>query len=387
MKIDTAKNLHSSIHARGDSDDLAVFAYIAFQDLFEWELTTRWRKLEDAAYSSIVAAPAAEKYKPFQKFFEDAEALLADTIREYFKRLLDIAIGRSQHLGNVSPLDWTKSHILKEVCEFLGMGEKVDENFEWTSEPLDNSRVLSSAKRLTEIAGLEGESPSKFLLPRWTTVPHPAWALVSVEGRLACDAKFEAERMPLGETVQWVKQTEFLLGRKIALQIKKDHLDSCIDAGAPGKSVNLILDVAMQPATVEHGNVTAEPDQPVSENVPGDLGEWAERYLPELQSFASRVRTGDTLDVLRIPFRSLFTEVIDRLPLWQQERLFEDARGRRLSVPDLMAALAEVKHMAASTLSDHRKKYRRKSGTSRTPRSAVTKYEVPGSDAHAPNHS
>ena len=385
MVIDNAKTLHNSIRAGDDSDDLGVFAHIAFEDRFKLELTTLWQKLEDAAYSSIVAAPVAKKYKPFQKFFEDAEVLLADTIHQYFQRRLNIAIARRQHLGNVSPLDWTKSHMLKDVCAFLGVDENVDDNFEWTSEPREDSRVLSNAERLTKIAELEETSPSTFLLPRWATAPHPAWELSSPKGPSECDAKFEPEG--LCETMQWVKMTEFLLGRKIALQIKKDHLDSCIDAGAPGKSVNLILDVAMQPATVEHGNVTAEPDQPVSENVPGDLGEWAERYLPELQSFASRVRTGDTLDVLRIPFRSLFTEVIDRLPLWQQERLFEDARGRRLSVPDLMAALAEVKHMAASTLSDHRKKYRRKSGTSRTPRSAVTKYEVPGSDAHAPNHS
>jgi hypothetical protein len=127
--------------------------------------------------------------------------------------------------------------------------------------------------------------------------------------------------------------------------------------------------LAMQPATAEHGKVTAEPDQPVVEQQPGDLGAWAESYLPELRHFASRVRAGDTLDVLRIPFRSLFAEVIDLLPPWKQRRLFEDARGRHLNVPDLMAALAEVKHMAASTLIDHRKQYRRKSGKSRTPRS------------------
>ena len=245
MVIDNAKTLHNSIRAGDDSDDLGVFAHIAFEDRFKLELTTLWQKLEDAAYSSIVAAPVAKKYKPFQKFFEDAEVLLADTIHQYFQRRLNIAIARRQHLGNVSPLDWTKSHMLKDVCAFLGVDENVDDNFEWTSEPREDSRVLSNAERLTKIAELEETSPSTFLLPRWATAPHPAWELSSPKGPSECDAKFEPEG--LCETMQWVKMTEFLLGRKIALQIKKDHLDSCIDAGAPGKSVNLILDVATQP--------------------------------------------------------------------------------------------------------------------------------------------
>jgi hypothetical protein len=239
----TRKDRHEKVRA---ADDLSVFSYIAFQRRFKKELTSRWQKLEYAAYSSIISAPVVKKYKPFQKFFEDAECLVAETIREYFPRLLDFATARRpQDLGNVSPLDWTKSHTLKEVCDFLGIiDEKVDENFDWASEPRDDSRVLRSANRLTQIAGFEEEPSSEFLLPRWIhgSGRHPVWAIGSPESRSARDARFAAERMSRAETTQWVKYTEFLITRKVALQIDENALDSCIDAGAPGKSVNLILE-------------------------------------------------------------------------------------------------------------------------------------------------
>jgi hypothetical protein len=86
------------------------------------------------SYWAIDAAPVTEKYKPFQKFFEGAEVLLADTIHEYFQPLLKIAITHHQPLGNKSPLatlaewlDWTESQVLRVVCNFLGMDERLVE--------------------------------------------------------------------------------------------------------------------------------------------------------------------------------------------------------------------------------------------------------------------
>ncbi|MGC1646691.1 MAG: hypothetical protein WA741_12740 [Candidatus Sulfotelmatobacter sp.] len=155
------------------------------------------------------------------------------------------------------------------------------------------------------------------------------------------------------------------------LQTRRRQYDLSFEIWLKESEHTARISLAMQPATAEHGKVTAEPDQPVSENVPGDLGEWAERYLPELQRFASCVRAGNTLDVLRVEFESLFAEVIDCLPEYRQKRFFQDARGRRLKVADLMEPLAEVKHLSAATLMDHRKQYRHKSGTARLRRSVV----------------
>lgn len=155
------------------------------------------------------------------------------------------------------------------------------------------------------------------------------------------------------------------------LQTRRREYDLSLEVWMKEAEHAARVSVAMQSATAEHGKVTAEPDQSVYENVPGDLGEWAERYLPELRRFATHLRAGETLDILKNTFKSLFAEVIDRLPAWQQKRLFDDARGRRLTVPDLMVSLAEVKQMAAATLSDHRKQYRRRSGTARSSRSVM----------------
>jgi hypothetical protein len=350
----------------------------AFWIRFERELTSRWEKLEHETEMDMIRNPSSKKHSLLNRFFDDAQEQMAGAIHTYFPKMLQVATTGRQHIGHQSPLAWTQVQVWTEICNFLGM----DEQFEGTSAPREDSRVLRTALRISTDFG--SETSPRSLLPAWVEA---RWALMREFG-LGPDTELsEADTEPLSlvNTKKWAKWREDRIYTRLEKQIDDEKFDGIIEAGKAGISVvdRLVPEkkikcdlserdsLAMQPATAEHGSVTAEPHPPVYENVPGDLGEWAERYLPELKRFVSRVRTGDTLDVLRIPFRSLFAEVIDRLPLWKQKRLFDDACGRRLSVPDLMAALAEVKYMAASTLIDHRKQYRRKSGTSRTLRSVV----------------
>src|SRR5947209_1125140 len=109
-------------------------AYLAWVKRLDEELTARWEKLQGDTYWAIDSAPVMEKHKPFQKFFEDAEVLVAETIHEYFQPLLTIAVTHHQILGNKSPLarlaewlDWTESQILSVVCNVLGMDERLVE--------------------------------------------------------------------------------------------------------------------------------------------------------------------------------------------------------------------------------------------------------------------
>jgi hypothetical protein len=244
-------------------DDLGVFAYFAFVEGLEGELTARWEKLQGDTYWAIDSPPVMEKYKPFQKFFNDAEVLVMETIHEYFQPLLKIAITHRRHLRNKSPLatlaewlDWTESQILSVVCNFLGMDERLvewagsqnqklrmslanswysDSKFDPASESRNDSRFLASSARLTGAEWVDNEGCSEFLLPRWTQSHHPVLNLrhpkESPQERSAWDAKFEAERMSRAETMQWVKQVEISFSRNIAIQIHKDRLDGQIYAG------------------------------------------------------------------------------------------------------------------------------------------------------------
>jgi hypothetical protein len=110
--------------------------------------------------------------------------------------------------------------------------------------------------------------------------------------------------------------------------------------------------------------------EPSAPNVSAELGRWAEKYLPLLKDFAHHLRAGDPPKDLRFRFTSLFTEVIDPLSPVRQKSFFEKAGGRRLSVPDLLEVLADVKHISGARLADHRKEYRRITGTARPRRSA-----------------
>lgn len=125
-------------------------------------------------------------------------------------------------------------------------------------------------------------------------------------------------------------------------------------------------DRARKAAQIPRPNLT----EPFSENPPSNLGlgKWADELLPDLQRLVKHLRTSSDSAPpkrLREEFPRVFTQVIDYLPQARQERLFEQARGGLIRVPDLMDVLAEVKHLTGSTLIEYRKQYRRENGLTR----------------------
>jgi hypothetical protein len=105
-----------------------------------------------------------------------------------------------------------------------------------------------------------------------------------------------------------------------------------------------------------------------------ELGRWAEERLKEALQFVRILRGGKSPESLRPQFVTLFSEVIDLLQRPRRERMFEEAKGKLMTVPDLMNLIAEVKHLSGTTLADYRKIYRREMGMARKRRQAgVTK--------------
>lgn len=107
------------------------------------------------------------------------------------------------------------------------------------------------------------------------------------------------------------------------------------------------------------------------ENTACGLGEWAENRLSEFKDLVHLVRSGGSPECFREQFSILFTEVIDNLQPTRRERLFKEAKGGLMRVPDLMVVLAEIKHLAGATLMDYRKQYRQKNGRARSRRPKV----------------
>jgi hypothetical protein len=203
-------------------------ALVAFEIRFEQELTEPWEKLETESYSAISNAPITEKFRGVRKFFEDVKTEVARVIHEQFPSLLEIAVANRTLLDDQSPITWTKSQILIQVCNFLGMDELFDEG----SEPRSDSRVLSSAEWLTTGDWLvSGRPADTFLLPRWTEVPHPADHLFSSAGaRAPHEVELESATLSRVETLQWAKGREFWVRRKIDMQIEIEELDGLIKA-------------------------------------------------------------------------------------------------------------------------------------------------------------
>jgi hypothetical protein len=156
-------------------DKLSVFdtAVVAFEIRFEQKLDSSWGHLAYETRMAIVGEGMEidshqwEKRHLLLKFFDDAAAAVAVVISEYFPLLLEVAIAQREHLGDETPLIWTRAKILTQVCDFLGVDEKFDE----TSAPKDDSRVLKTAERIT--AGLgwrDDEAPAEFCLPWWANM-------------------------------------------------------------------------------------------------------------------------------------------------------------------------------------------------------------------------
>jgi hypothetical protein len=96
-----------------------------------------------------------------------------------------------------------------------------------------------------------------------------------------------------------------------------------------------------------------------------ELGEWAEERLQEAKKFANLVWSGSSPETLRGHFPKLFEEVIDRLTDGMRKNLFDEVRGRRVTVPTLMDYIADVKSLSGSRLNDYLKLFRKARKTPR----------------------
>jgi hypothetical protein len=224
----------------------AVATVSAFKHRFEAGLTTRWRNLEyKAALTCDPSTPLGEKRSALNGFFEDAEEAILTVVHEYFPKLLQVATAKRQYLGNESPLAWTKAQVLRQVCTFLG----VDETFDSTSAPRDDSRLVAAAAQIALGIGWPGEIPSDFVLPGWLSTRW-AWRLATGAPITEDDPESLA---PLSrtETLEWIKDREHSIRRRLERQIELEEWDGIIEAGKTNVSV---LDVFV-----------AEPPSPTSE--------------------------------------------------------------------------------------------------------------------------
>jgi hypothetical protein len=209
-------------------------ATIAFEIRFEQELSSHWQHLESEVASATIGASSAKKHSLLHGFFDDATEEIGRVVHEYFPKLLQIKTTHREQLGNQSPLSWTQAQVLTQVCNFLGMDEKFDQ----TSPPRDDSRVLNSAARIVDagIGCLDEAVPVNFLLPGWVD---SRW-LLSVGLRFKEGSGVDYEpKAPLSraDTLEWVKHRELWLSKKVEQQLENEGWDGIIEAGKTGSSV------------------------------------------------------------------------------------------------------------------------------------------------------
>jgi hypothetical protein len=198
----------------------------AFEKRFEDELIIRWPGLEDKAGEADWGP--SEKRSALDRFFKDAEKVIGTVVHERFPKLLQVATAQRKHLGNQSPIAWTKAQVLRQVCNFLG----VDEKFDHTSAPRDDSRLVAAAAQIALGVGWPDEIPADFVLPGWLGL---RWAWRQAVGDPRLTAEDDAESLtPLSraETLEWIKHKEFSIYRKLERQIEKDSQDGIIAAAA-----------------------------------------------------------------------------------------------------------------------------------------------------------
>jgi hypothetical protein len=197
----------------------------AFEKRFEGVLITRWPGLEDRAGEADWGP--SEKRSALGRFFKDAEKVIGAVVHEYFPKLLQVATAQRKHLGKQSPVAWTKAQVLRQVCTFL----RVDEKFDQTSAPRDDSRLVAATAQIALGVGWPDEIPADFVLPGWLGT-RSAWR------RATCGPTAEDEESlpPLSraETVEWIKHKEHSIHRKLERQIEKDSQDGIIAAAAQG---------------------------------------------------------------------------------------------------------------------------------------------------------
>jgi len=196
----------------------------AFEERFERELIDRWPSLEDRAGEEDWGP--SEKRSALDRFFNNAEKVIAAVVHEHFPRLLQVATAQRRHLGKQSPIAWTRAQVLRQVCSFLG----VEEKFDHTSAPRDGSRVVAAVAQIALGIGWPDEIPADFLLPGWLGTRW-AWRRAVGDPNKANDAESLAQ-LSRAETVEWIKNREFLIRRRLELQIDKDSQDGIIAAAA-----------------------------------------------------------------------------------------------------------------------------------------------------------
>jgi hypothetical protein len=242
-------------------------AVTAFEIRFEEELSTRWNELESEAAGVAISGPSEKKRSVLHSFFEDAGKAIASVVHEYLPKLLRAATTQRKYLGNQSPLGWTKAQVLRQVCTFLG----VDEKFDHTSPPRDDSRLVQAAARIALNIGWRDEPvPSDFVLPAWA---HNRWALSQLIRRAfgppaddhvvppADDDAGSLAPLSRAETLEWIKHREFWMSKKLERQIQNDGWDGVIEAGQSDVSVLDAFLVAEQPDRKEPTQDSTAPNE------------------------------------------------------------------------------------------------------------------------------
>jgi hypothetical protein len=201
-------------------------ATIAFEIRFERELTSRWQRLESETRLRMTSSPSAKKRPLLDRFFRDVQEEIGRAVHEYFPKLLHVATTYRERIGNQSPLTWTQAQVLMQSCNLLGMEEKFDP----TSPPGDQSLVLGSAARIATGVGWLDDVPADFVLPGWV---QSRWGQLLALGH----SRNDSEPLSRTETLEWVKRQEFWISKRLELQIDNESWDGLIEAGKNGVSV------------------------------------------------------------------------------------------------------------------------------------------------------
>jgi hypothetical protein len=219
-------------------------ALAAFEIRFDRELTSRWQNLEYKAWEATDGSPSEKRRSVLYRFFEDAEREIGNVVHEYFPKLLQVATTQRKHLGNDAPLAWTQAQVLRQVCTFLG----VDEKFDFTLAPRDESRLVVATARIDlGIGWRDDDIPADFVFPGWLSSD---WLLRQNLDRLFPSALNDAESLPLlsrAETLQWIKDRELWMRLVLDRQIDNDSWDGIIEAGKSDVSVQEAFDVDASP--------------------------------------------------------------------------------------------------------------------------------------------
>jgi hypothetical protein len=217
----------------------------AFDKRFESELISRWPGLEDRAGAGDCSP--SEKRSALERFFKDVEKVIGAVVHEFFPRLLQVATAQRQYLGNESPLAWTKAHVLRQVCTFLG----VDETFDSTSAPRDDSRLVAAAAQIALGVGWPDAIPADFVLPGWLG---RRWAWRRAVGSPTTEGDAESlAPLSRADTLEWIKHREHSIRTRLERQIENEGWDGIIEAGKTNGPVVEVF-VAEPPSPTSEGD-------------------------------------------------------------------------------------------------------------------------------------